>query len=68
MVFESRGEQGAVLTTESPVLHHYFGDERSALQWIIEDKTEILRQHGGIEAETEKIMEQWDANFFHGAA
>ncbi|KAK5999137.1 hypothetical protein PT974_01526 [Cladobotryum mycophilum] len=48
MLFENKSEQGAVLTTESPVLRHDIGDERSALQWMIDNKSEILRQHGDV--------------------
>lgn len=45
MSFECESEEGAVLTTESPVRQHRIGDESSALQWMADNTTEMLRRH-----------------------
>lgn len=48
MSFESHKSQGAVLITENPVLKHKVGDELSALQWMAENKAEMMRRYKSI--------------------
>lgn len=48
VLFENKSEQGAVLTTESPVSKCEIGDARSAVQWMINNKSEMLRRHGDV--------------------
>lgn len=48
VLFENKGEHGAVLTTESPVTRHMVGDEKSAVQWMVDNKSEMLRLHGDV--------------------
>ncbi|KAH8694554.1 hypothetical protein BGZ61DRAFT_320110, partial [Ilyonectria robusta] len=43
--FTCEGNEGAVLTTESPVLRHRIGDESAAMQWVTDNEPEILRQY-----------------------
>lgn len=48
MSFESHKSQAAVLITESPVLKHKVGDELSALQWMVANKSEMMRRYKSI--------------------
>lgn len=48
VLFENEGKHGAVLTTESPVTRHTIGNEKSAVQWMVDNKSEMLRQHGDV--------------------
>lgn len=43
--FTCEGNEGAVLTTESPVLRHRIGDESAAMQWVTDNSPEIMRQY-----------------------
>ncbi|KAH6971582.1 hypothetical protein BKA56DRAFT_435038, partial [Ilyonectria sp. MPI-CAGE-AT-0026] len=45
MSFTCEGNEGAVLTTESPVLRYRIGDESAATQWVKDNEPEILRQY-----------------------
>ncbi|KAL6412602.1 hypothetical protein AUP68_03806 [Ilyonectria robusta] len=45
MSFTCEGNEGAVLTTESPVLRYRIGDESAARQWVTDNEPEILRQY-----------------------
>lgn len=42
---ESNSDQGAVLFTEHPILRHQVGDEPSALRWMTENTSEMMRRH-----------------------
>jgi hypothetical protein len=46
--FESESEEGAVLTTETPVRRECIDDEASALQWMADNTTEMLRRHKNV--------------------
>ncbi|EHK47297.1 hypothetical protein TRIATDRAFT_217898 [Trichoderma atroviride IMI 206040] len=43
--YKSNSSQGAVLFTESPILRHQIGSEASALQWMSENSSEMMRRH-----------------------
>ncbi|KAL7924175.1 hypothetical protein ACQKWADRAFT_325363 [Trichoderma austrokoningii] len=46
--YHSNSDQGAVLLTESPILRHQVGDESSAMQWMADNITEMIRRHKDI--------------------
>ncbi|ROW02602.1 hypothetical protein VPNG_07838 [Cytospora leucostoma] len=48
VLFKTESENGAVLTSESPVTRHAIGEERSAVQWMVDNKSEMLRLHGDV--------------------
>jgi hypothetical protein len=45
MSFTCETDEGAVLTTQNPVLRHRVGDESAVVRWIKANRAEILRRH-----------------------